>query len=119
MWTWLLGPAVLAGISVETGAQLIGLLASIAGSVLVSLVVGYVLGVIPAAITGAICHFFAQTVRSDAAWVAACIVVGAAAGAVMGFVFFQSLALDLAAFALPGAVAAAVCSLSLRRERWL
>ncbi len=113
MWIWLIAPAVAAGVSAETGWSLINLLGSTLGSVLLSLIVGYVLGVVPATITGVICHFFAQAVRGDAAWVVACMVTGAVVGAWLGLMFIQSMELGL-----PGAVAAMACSVSLRHRRW-
>lgn len=93
-------------------------IAALSGFLLFSLLVGYVAGILPAAITGVICHFFAQTVRHDLAWVGLCIAVGAGVSAAASFALTRAPLIEGGFLTLPGAVAAAVCALALRRTRW-
>jgi hypothetical protein len=118
MWSWILFPALAKGFAANPDLSLMAFLGSLAGSALAALIIGYGWGVIPAAATGVVCHFFAKAIRSDALWVTLCGFTGAAAGALTGFIFTQSMALDIAILGVPGATAATACALKLRRSRW-
>lgn len=94
------------------------LLVSILGSVLASVAVGYVIGVIPAAVAGILCHMFAQSIRPNWAWAAACMLVGGLCGGLAPAMVGVVEPITLLLLGLCGAAAGAVCGWKLRRSRW-
>lgn len=114
---------VLTGPLVFTGGNAwhddpVSLLPGFLGSALLTVVVGYVIGVIPAAVTGVIRHMFAQSIRSDRAWIGACSLVGSVcAGVAAPMLGLVDLGTSLMLM-LCGGVAGAVCGWKLRRDRW-
>jgi|GEM_PF-5247110 len=128
-----LGPPVGTGVvivalvvnGIASGYRSLPDLGEAAGFVALALVAGYLLGIVPATIAGVICHFFASALQGDALWVLTSAAVGAvitgASGAMIGGLWADPVTdtlLTILFCTTPGAVAAAVCAVKLRKTRW-